>query len=478
MSPSVQLRRALRKDRLVVYGLSLAALIGVLMLAGGASDRVGRAEDRAAARGAAIFFSGSVHGFLGVCGCPSFPMGGLDRRAGYLEIFRKEERGIATLLLDSGNLFDEPGAAGDVRTRALIRGMGHLGYEAAGVGERELALGAEHFLGLTGDAPFPFISANLVIEGSRQPWLSDHLIREPAGFPILVTSVTGEFDVPRVELEDGRAVVVADPAESVARVLDAHGTEDTFVVVLSALPLEEARVLARRVSDIDLIVGARGLRHTIDPIREGRTQILYCGDEGKYFGRVLVFDDAQASGRFEVRGTLVALDDRVPREPDMEAYVVESQAEASEAERLQRSIDDVHRTEADRSNVAVGYLGSGSCTACHADIVAEWSQTAHAHAWQTLRRAEKVQLGSVRNSCIPCHVTGYGEPGGFVDEETTPHLVDVGCESCHGPGAAHVAQPELEYGAVTLANCTTCHTPEMDPDFNYYRDVQLVSHQD
>ena len=35
-------------------------------------------------------------------------------------------------------------------------------------------------------------------------------------------------------------------------------------------------------------------------------------------------------------------------------------------------------------------------------------------------------------ACVQCHVTGYGEPNGFVSVEKAPDLVNVGCESCHG----------------------------------------------
>jgi hypothetical protein len=40
-------------------------------------------------------------------------------------------------------------------------------------------------------------------------------------------------------------------------------------------------------------------------------------------------------------------------------------------------------------------------------------------------------------SCLPCHVTGFGEATGFKSTSGTPQLVGVSCEACHGPGNEH-----------------------------------------
>ena len=101
--------------------------------------------------------------------------------------------------------------------------------------------------------------------------------------------------------------------------------------------------------------------------------------------------------------------------------------------------------------------GQGNACGCHAnDQVAEWKETGHAHAWETLQES-----GHVLPSCIPCHTLGFvGEFGnsGF-DEAPIEKFVNVQCENCHGPASEHPGNPlggtiNVTYSA---ALCGTCH---------------------
>jgi hypothetical protein len=85
---------------------------------------------------------------------------------------------------------------------------------------------------------------------------------------------------------------------------------------------------------------------------------------------------------------------------------------------------------------------------------------------------------------------GYGYKGGFVSAEKTPTLVNVGCESCHGPASEHMKNssdpawhalmnpwkakegetPEQKKSRILKADqfCQTCH--DMDNDVTWTND--------
>jgi hypothetical protein len=115
------------------------------------------------------------------------------------------------------------------------------------------------------------------------------------------------------------------------------------------------------------------------------------------------------------------------------------------------------------------YVGDSAknCKMCHKAQVEAWQGWAMATAWDRLSDEEKA-----KDECIACHVTGFGEPGGFVSEEETPGLVGVQCEACHGPAGKHMKAPltdkEARMSTVEMpdeAMCTTCHKEEGNPNF-------------
>jgi len=134
------------------------------------------------------------------------------------------------------------------------------------------------------------------------------------------------------------------------------------------------------------------------------------------------------------------------------------------------------------------YVGNNKCKMCHMKQHKAWSTTPHSKAFTNLQAADTAKAGpmsralnipiadspSTTDGCVTCHVTGFQLAGGYpaADSAKTAAVAAVSCESCHGPGSAHVAAPMAEKKkfintAVTANMCTQCHTSVTSPKFNF-----------
>jgi hypothetical protein len=148
----------------------------------------------------------------------------------------------------------------------------------------------------------------------------------------------------------------------------------------------------------------------------------------------------------------------------------------------------------DAEQALVGVTGS-TCRTCHAPYFDEWIGTGHYELFEGGMKGEA--SSHYASYCIGCHVTGYDmnavnngfDEHGFVFPDSTaltdvygspdssghlfPAVWDslfvfypeamnfarIQCESCHGPGSEHVANPTGVAPDVTLStdNCAICH---------------------
>ena len=122
------------------------------------------------------------------------------------------------------------------------------------------------------------------------------------------------------------------------------------------------------------------------------------------------------------------------------------------------------------------YVGKDRCMECHEETVVSWAKTAHARALDSLIRKGK----EYDPQCLPCHVTGMNDKshgGGFVSLNLTPHMVNVQCEQCHGPGGLHAQDPENVSARLSgEQTCLSCHTKDTDPGFSYQKKQKAGIH--
>ena len=116
------------------------------------------------------------------------------------------------------------------------------------------------------------------------------------------------------------------------------------------------------------------------------------------------------------------------------------------------------------------YVGSDACQSCHETEYKNFKAYAKkAQSYKSIREMKKGLTEAEFRKCFECHTTGYGKPGGFRSEHETPHLMNAGCEVCHGPGSHHIKTEELKdiKGSLTAKDCDVCHSSERVKAFDY-----------
>ena len=117
------------------------------------------------------------------------------------------------------------------------------------------------------------------------------------------------------------------------------------------------------------------------------------------------------------------------------------------------------------------YVWEGGCKDCHENLHEAWRNTKHASAINRLSASER------RRECVQCHVTGADR---LLEVEGKAANANVQCESCHGPGRAHVEATKA--GGAGKGNivrkpsaelCERCHNAKSPHFRGFFYDAML-----
>jgi len=123
--------------------------------------------------------------------------------------------------------------------------------------------------------------------------------------------------------------------------------------------------------------------------------------------------------------------------------------------------------------------GEQRCKICHEKEHIQWSLTKHSDAFLSLIRKVKDD----DESCVLCHVTGFGVQGGYKmeDRKRSGYLENVQCESCHGPGYKACSaftgnSPEKLKITDWKKLCLSCHTKKESLNFVFSKRFSRIIH--
>jgi len=409
-----------------------------------------------------VFATGDQEGEVTSCGCPMEDYGGITHKAAFVDTLRTS--GWEFLLLDAGDMTPLGGlsAQNRLKVETLARSMATMGYHAVALGDCDLAPGPEYVARLVGWLGQPVLATN---------------VRLPAGTPSepsRVVQVRGKRVGLLAFLDPGLAAesapwVRVDPWESARSQVKALAKKTDFVVAVAHAPdtVKVAR-LASLYPEIDLVIGAHEGKVAANLFRWGKSFVVGTPARGRFLTRVEVeFDSAGAVSN--MASAFLPVVNTYGRRAQVDTLLAAYHRDVRKLVMSDAYLAELTRTLMDPP---VAYVGNEVCATCHEAPTNQWKSTPHAHARETLIGKEK----DYEAACQRCHTVGFGYRSGFVSPKTTPQLWNVGCESCHGGGAVHAAQPQEPYGEVIGDVCLSCHDSENSPDFDYETYLPRIVH--
>jgi len=417
-----------------------------------------------------IQFTGDVDGRLVPCGCFTGQLGGLTRIATLFGPPGEHD----TLRLDIGDAIEGPADYQRIEHHYLIRAFAEMGYSALNIGHREAQLSADQLRELRSRAAVPLVSANLLDATTRQPIFQPYRIVKRGPWRI---AIVGVLDPRGISETLGPGLVVERMETALGSLLPQLKSQADFTVLLAFTDEASMHALAREFYELDVILGGNVSQPAQQVERENRSIIFYVTNESRAVGLLPL--TLNAPHKVEMHGAEVQLvSDRIPEATQIRQLAVEYR---DEIRRTKLDIDDPQRLGAELVpgvKNAANYVGSEACLECHANAGQSWHKSAHAHAFKTLQRLK----ADADPNCITCHTVGFQTPSGYRREFGASKLVNVGCESCHGPGSLHVEQrrsgaPAADnFRTLGAGDCQKCHHGEFSRPFEWTKFWPAIEH--
>ncbi len=404
-----------------------------------------------------LVFSSHLLGELEPCGCTmEGDFGGIRRQATAIEQLRQRDSHL--ILISGGALLDTTSVTAKIKNEYILKGFQQLKYDAIALQPRDTAFG----LSLLQSVPLPWLankSWNAQIRAERQKKLPEVSVVFYSAMNLAKAVHQPGNQTPLHEF-DGKALAKQIQQRHQQHFLTVLMTDQEPTVLAQWLDLKNVDVLLIPNTNSDQYRKAEVLAHTL---------VIRPGKQGKQLGVLHLQWSAQQHRLLSYQQKIISLSTKVANAASMQTWYQHYNQAAKQLyqQRAQANAKWVQHPI---------YAGAETCGTCHLKAMTVWQSSQHSHALNALKAVNK----QFDPECVGCHVVGYGQAGGFVDELLTPQLSHIQCESCHGPGLAHVQSPALQKMANLKLQaqpiCLQCHNEKHSPVFDFKTYWPRIAH--
>ena len=235
--------------------------------------------------GILVIASTDQKGYLRNCGCGNLQLGGLARRASIVKKLKADFSSERILQVDAGGFSEVFTSEGIIKTEMVLQIYRDLGLSAINISVSELGRDANVILEILEETKIPYISANIVSEGSQQPYFPAFVIVEKLNKKIGIIGIT-EHVRRRWKLKSGEKLKTCDPEIALSKLLPALRDKVDTIVLLAHLPKRKLKDLAKDLVSVDLIVAGDGYSGFEKGNLRGDLKFFFPGVKGQYLGKM------------------------------------------------------------------------------------------------------------------------------------------------------------------------------------------------
>lgn len=381
-----------------------------------------------------VFLTGNEFGSLKPCGCSGGQLGGLDRRPAIFNSVPREKR----LIIDTGTFVETDGEQDLIKFNIITQAFSMLDYDSVNLAKKDVEncrnLGLLDSIGsfLNIISSYQTVDVNFPAKFTKNFCLGKETVA------VTIAALDTESE-PTEKIH----LLFADFCPSILRtanILILNSSDTADINDISKMGIIDCLVVPAD-SDEPKVIG--------DPNK--KPLIFSVGRFGRYISNLQI---GIAEGKLKYSFSTIPVTENLPQEESLVELYKDYQQLVKESNLLYKYPRFILPG-------GLQYAGSESCKSCHEYEYEKWSQKAHSQAYATLEK-----VGSQFDpECIVCHVVGMKYKSGFVSEQQTTHLKNVGCENCHGPGSEHNITLGKAKTTEPKSDCIDCHTPETSGEY-------------
>jgi len=384
-----------------------------------------------------IFLTGNELGTLKPCGCSGGQLGGFDRRSAVLNTVPEDKR----LIINTGSFVKSDSEQDLIKYHIIVQALQLLDYDLVNLVEQDIEIGSN--LGMLEgiESTFNVISHHDTSE-----------INIPAKFTKKF-SLKGRTVLATIATFDPEST----PVEQIGELFNQLASVPTFnILILSNGDPEIIKSIANTASFVDCIVcPSESDEPAVIDNPNQRPLAFTVGRFGRYVCGLKVTAPARVNQPLRLVFKAFPIEENLPKDDSLVKLYEDYQQIVKD-----RNLLEKHPRFALPNDLE--YIGSKSCkSSCHEFEYETWSGNAHAKAFSTLEQVNS----QYDPECVVCHVIGMDYESGFISQQQTGHLINVGCENCHGPGSEHILSAGVTELTEPKSTCIDCHTPEHSGDY-------------